>query len=434
MNQQSQARKSPDRAWVLCPVLFEVAGADRDREARLAEAVGLTAAIDLQIAGSSIVPVRQIRPATMFGSGKVAEIGRQLEINEVGLVIVDASLTPIQQRNLESAWHAKVIDRTGLILEIFGERARTREGVIQVELAALSYQRSRLVRSWTHLERQRGGLGFLGGPGESQLELDRRRIDERLAMLKRELADVKRTRGLHRKARSDVPYPIVALAGYTNAGKSTLFNRLTRARVMAEDKLFATLDPTMRLVRLPSGRQVIFSDTVGFITDLPTSLVAAFQATLEEVTAADVILHVRDISHNETDLQAQEVTKILGELGIDEQRRKDVIIEAWNKIDLLDQDQLADLGCHRERHENVAMISSVTGDGLDDLLTRIDERLSRNDRIVELDLSYKQGALLNWLHQQGRVLDREDSETGTHLRVALSAEAESQLRHKLAQP
>ncbi len=400
---------------------------------RLDEAVGLAAAIDLDIVAAEIAPLRDVRPSTLFGGGRIDELKAQVEELEATLVVVDGSLTPIQQRNLERAWKCKVIDRTGLILEIFGERARTREGVLQVELAALTYQRSRLVRSWTHLERQRGGAGFMGGPGERQIELDRRRIDERITALKRELAQVTRTRGLHRAARQRVPYPIVALVGYTNAGKSTLFNRLTGAEVLAEDKLFATLDPTMRVVRLPSGRRVILSDTVGFISDLPTSLVAAFRATLEEVLEADLLVHVRDITHEETEAQAEDVQHVLDELGVDEAERRQRLVEGWNKIDLAGEDErrrLLELAAGRPE---VVPFSALRGDGLDELLACVEERLAAADEIVHLDLDHRQGAVVAWLHQQGRVLDRTDDDRGIHLAVALPKAARGQLDRRLAE-
>ena len=340
----------------------------RSPDARLAEAVGLAKAIDLEVVHAAAVPLRQRVPATLFGSGKVKEFARELEVEPAELVVVDAALTPVQQRNLERSWKTKVIDRTGLILEIFGQRAHTREGGLQVELASLTYQRSRLVRSWTHLERQRGGFGFLGGPGESQLELDRRRITERIVRIKEELAGVRRTRGLHRDARRRVPYPVMALVGYTNAGKSTLFNRLTGAGVDARDQVFATLDPTMRQVALPGYGEVILSDTVGFITDLPTSLVAAFRATLEEVMTADLILHVRDISHPDSGVQKVDVEKVLDELGLDASARAERLLEVWNKADLLDPRDREGLARTAERDPAIVLISAVTGDGVDRLL------------------------------------------------------------------
>ena len=348
--------------------------------------------------------------------------------------MIDGALSPVQQRNLEKIWKTKVIDRTGLILEIFGQRAHTREGVLQVELAALTYQRSRLVRSWTHLERQRGGFGFLGGPGESQLELDRRRITERIVRIKAELADVKRTRGLHRDARKRVPYPVVALVGYTNAGKSTLFNRLTGAQVDARDQVFATLDPTMRQIGLPSGANVILSDTVGFITDLPTSLVAAFRATLEEVLAADLIVHVRDISHPDAAAQKRDVETVLTELGVDAGDREARLVEVWNKIDLLPPEQVEQLEAEAHRDADISLVSAALGSGVDGLLRTIDRRLAAKRSVVEFDLDYNSGELLAWLHRSGEVLEQTDDGAGLHLKVAISTAERARLAHKLGRP
>jgi GTP-binding protein HflX len=419
---------------VLCP--FEPGEVDgRDPTGRLAEAVGLAKAIDLDVVRAELVPLRRKVPATLLGSGKVEEFGRALEIEPAELVVIDSALSPVQQRNLERRWKTKVIDRTGLILEIFGERAHTREGVLQVELAALTYQRSRLVRSWTHLERQRGGFGFLGGPGESQLELDRRRITERITSIKQELEDVRRTRGLHREARKRVPYPVVALVGYTNAGKSTLFNRLTGAGVDARDQVFATLDPTMRQLRLPSGTRVILSDTVGFITDLPTMLVAAFRATLEEVLSADLILHVRDISHLDTEVQRRDVDAVLDELGIDEADRNLRLVEVWNKIDRLAPDDLAALQAEAGRQpEAVVPVSAKDGAGIEQLLELVDRRLAASRSVIELRLDYGSGELLAWLHRAGEVLEQTDDGEGLRLKVAISAPERARLAYRLGHP
>jgi len=361
-----------------------------------------------------------VRPATYIGKGKVEEIAAIVKSNEAAVVVLDCTLSPVQQRNLEKAWNAKVLDRTGLILEIFGRRARTREGALQVEHAHLSYQKSRLVRSWTHLERQRGGFGFLGGPGETQIEADRRAIEERLARIERELEGVKRTRALHRKGRQRVPYPILALVGYTNAGKSTLFNRLTGGEMLEADMLFATLDPTLRAIKLPQGTSVIMSDTVGFISDLPTLLIAAFRATLEEVIEADVILHVRDISHPESEAQAGDVERVLEELGIEEKGRGR-IIELWNKIDRLDPEERARVANVAERAERgapVVLASALTGEGLTTLAGAIEALLAERRPTYELTLAPEDGAGLSWLYRHTEVLDRTAGADGaTALRV-----------------
>ena len=396
---------------------------------RLSEVTGLAEAIDLAVIESQLVPVAAPRPATLFGTGKVEELKGLIAADDIALVIIDHPVSAIQQRNLERAWNVKVLDRTGLILEIFGRRARTREGRLQVELAHLCYQKSRLVRTWTHLERQRGGHGFLGGPGEAQLELDRRMIDERIIAIRKELEVVVRTRDLHRKGRRRVPYPVVAIVGYTNAGKSTLFNRITGADVFAKQQVFATLDPTMREVRLKSGRRIILSDTVGFISDLPTTLVAAFRATLEEVIEADLILHVRDIAHVETDNQARDVEAVLSELGIDTISAESHILEVWNKIDLLSP---------VTRHEAVsaaqwaerkpALVSAVTGEGIEALLDAIDGRLGHADSIVEVLIPAHEGRLVNWLYEESEVLAREDLETGkVKAKVRIAAEKKERL-------
>jgi GTP-binding protein HflX len=394
------------------------ARADRDADARLAEAVGLTAAIGLKIVASRIVPLVRPTPATLIGSGKVDDIAGDVRAFEPEVVIVNAQLSPVQQRNLEKAWSAKVLDRTALILEIFGERARTREGRLQVELAHLTYQRSRLVRSWTHLERQRGGFGFLGGPGETQIETDRRLIGERIAKIRGELEGVKRTRGLQRQARKRVPFPVVALVGYTNAGKSTLFNKLTASDVMAKDLLFATLDPTMRGLKLPKGTKIILSDTVGFIADLPVELVAAFRATLEEVLEADVIAHVRDASHAESGAQKVDVLKVLHELGIEAGSDRPVV-EILNKIDLLTPDVRAGLLAANARPEGAVAISAVTGDGLDALQARLESELTGANIRFRLTLPHSDGEGLAWVYRHAQVLKRADKAKGVELTIAI---------------
>nr|WP_264662440.1 GTPase HflX [Azospirillum canadense] len=411
------------RALVILPLL-PGDSSTRPPQARLAEAVALAEAIRLDVPHCEVVKVARPDPASLFGRGAAERIGGMAEAFEADLVVIDHALSPVQQRNLERICMAKVIDRTGLILEIFGERARTREGQLQVELAALTYQRSRLVRSWTHLERQRGGFGFLGGPGESQLELDRRLIAERITRLKRELEEVRRTRGLHRAARQRGDTPLVALVGYTNAGKSTLFNRLSGADVTAQDMLFATLDPTVRQFPLPSGRTIALSDTVGFVSDLPTQLVAAFRATLEEVQAADLILHVRDVSHPDSEAQKADVERVLAELGIDAENDPRVV-EVLNKTDLLPATARGALGMRltnqrmMEGAERAVAVSALTGLGLDDLLDLLDRRLSSGWRVMELSIDLADGRALAWLYAHGQVLDRRDEEGMARLRVAL---------------
>jgi GTP-binding protein HflX len=406
---------SPARVVIIVPYIKRRAvEGGRGIDARLQEAVGLAHAIDLDVASAGAVPIGTARPATLLGKGKVEEIAGLVRAEDAGLVFVDHPLTPVQQRNLEKAWGAKVLDRTGLILEIFGERARTREGALQVELAHLNYQKSRLVRSWTHLERQRGGFGFLGGPGETQIEADRRMIAERIKKIERELESVVKTRELHRRDRRRVPYPIVALVGYTNAGKSTLFNRLTSSSVMAEDLLFATLDPTLRAATLPHGSKVIFSDTVGFISELPTMLIAAFRATLEEVIEADVILHVRDVAHGDTEAQAEDVSHILRDLGIDPEDRQR-IVEVWNKVDLLEADrraQVENIAARLPDGERPILVSAVTGEGAGTLLDAIEKRLVAGRPTLLLDLDPADGAGLGWLHRQTEVLSRRLDERG----------------------
>ena len=380
----------------------------RNSDARLDEAAGLARAIDLVVTQAIVAPLSEIRPATFLGKGKVEEMLALIKGNAADLVVMDCSLSPIQQRNLEKEWGVKVLDRTGLILEIFGRRAKTREGSLQVELAHLNYQRSRLVRSWTHLERQRGGFGFMGGPGETQIEADRRLIGNRITRIEQEIKKVQATRRLHREGRQRVPYRVVALVGYTNAGNSTLFNRLTRADVQAADMLFATLDPTLRALTLPHGGKAMLSDTVGFISDLPTMLVAAFRATLEEVMQADVILHVRDISHEDADAQQSDVDAVLRQLDIDPENGQR-IIEVWNKIDRFDpveRDNLANIAARRSGDRPVFLVSAETGEGVDPLLAAIENRLAATKITLDLSIDAADGAGISWLHRNSEVLDK----------------------------
>ena len=430
-----------ERCIVVHPNVQGSASSSRSSSSHLEECVGLAVAIDLNVVFSEVLNVNRPKPATLLGGGAVERVGEQAELDEHGIdvIVVDTALTPIQQRNLERAWGRKVIDRTGLILEIFGARARTREGRLQVDLAAQTYQRSRLVRSWTHLERQRGGAGFMGGPGETQIETDRRLIDQRITRLKRELKDVTRTRNLHRQARRKVPYPIVALVGYTNAGKSTLFNRLTDSDVVARDQLFATLDPTMRGLDLPSGRSVILSDTVGFVSDLPHELVNAFHATLEEVTEADLIIHVRDCAHPDTLAQRNDVLQVLSELGLWQtddsplsESADSPMIEALNKADQLDTDQIAVLRKQISRSDGqMHLLSAITGEGCALLLQAIDSHITAGYETLQVSLKPEDGAALAWLYEHGEVIERKDDDTSIELSVRMDSANAERFQRKL---
>jgi len=415
--------KSDTRAWVLLPDIKS----DPDRRepiSAMGEAVSLAMALPgLKAAGSTIVPLPKPNPGHLFGKGKLEELKQLFHDQEIELVIIDGLVSPVQQRNLEKLWKVKLLDRTSLILEIFSDRAATREGVLQVEMAALSYQRTRLVRAWTHLERQRGGLGFVGGPGETQIEADRRAIDQQLVRLRRQLSKVVKTRSLHRAARAKVPFPVVALVGYTNAGKSTLFNRLTGAGVMAKDMLFATLDPTMRSVKLGPGFEVIFSDTVGFISDLPTELVAAFRATLEEVLTADIILHVRDISHAASEDQANDVDQIIANLGVSDATP---ILQLWNKIDLLPEEDVAATEARADRQDDVFAISALSGDGVEQVLDAIATALNAAAQSDEVVLDHADGKRRAWLYAQGVVIEEQTRDTDSVLSLSWTSKQKTQ--------
>jgi len=416
-----------ERCVVIHPCLKSGSDSARSPQARLEEAVGLARAIALEVAHDEVVVIARPRPSTLLGKGAVERLAGLIAgappadgySPEVAVAIIDGALTPVQQRNLEQAWNCKVIDRTGLILEIFGARARTREGRLQVELAHLTYQRSRLVRTWTHLERQRGGIGVFGGPGETQIEADRRQISGRITRLRRELKDVKRTRSLHRRARRRVPYPVIALVGYTNAGKSTLFNKLTGSRTVAANRLFATLDPAMRGLNLPSGRKAILSDTVGFVSDLPHELVAAFHATLEEVCEADVIIHVRDAHHGDSEAQKEDVQHVLRELDLAVVVASG-LIEVLNKVDLLPREEHVALA-NRAQRNNIPMVpvSALSGDGCSDLLALLDQRLSASGHVINVTIATREGASLAWLYDHGEVVERHDEEESIRLKVRL---------------
>ena len=395
----------------------------RSPQSRLEEITGLASAINLDVAHSETTSIPVLKPNTYFGKGTLERLGTIIKGRDITVALVDTQLSPIQQRNIEREWECKVLDRTGIILEIFGERARTKEGKMQVDLAHLTYQRSRLVRSWTHLERQRGGAGFMGGPGETQIETDRRLIDQQITKLKKMLKDVKRTRELHRNSRRKVPYPIIALVGYTNAGKSTIFNKLTKSNVLVKDQLFATLDPTMRQIKLPSGREAILSDTVGFISDLPHELVESFHATLEEVLEANIIVHVRDISHPDSEAQKADVIGVLHELGLDDEFLETSMIEVLNKTDMVEKEALEIIAKQAQRSQiPVVLTSAVTGHGVDGFLKQIDEQLSLSMDVIEVDLNPADGKTLSWLYSHGEVIERTQTDEAIALKVRMSEE------------